>query len=235
MAAADVSAPPTQPSAAPPKKRWLDAWWSRPLIGGLLAFGVIILPEYDMVGRWGLGTKLLYILYPLVPFLLILGAAAMVALMPFGVIFRKTRAEAIRLFPFGLFVLVGGVAGFYFSEPYRDYAFSCLAERSKSLIAAIEHFERDHGAPPETLEKLVPKYLPAVPRTGMPGYPTYDYQVSKAGQEIAGNKWMLSVDCIHGIFIFDVFVYLPNHDYDNYNPPNGCVPRCLGDWAYYMD
>jgi hypothetical protein len=61
-------------------------------------------------------------------------------------------------------------------ETFRD-----LPVRSQGLIAAIKRFHTDNGRPPHDLQELVPKYLPAIPDTGVARFPTYDYRVFPHG------------------------------------------------------
>jgi hypothetical protein len=59
----------------------------------------------------------------------------------------------------------------------RRLAFSRLATRSSKLVTAISSYESEHGAPPESLQSLVPRYLDRVPPTGLPAYPQYRYEI----------------------------------------------------------
>jgi hypothetical protein len=60
------------------------------------------------------------------------------------------------------------------------------------LVEAIQRFEHDHGAPPSSLEVLVPEYIAAIPTTGCPSYPTVLYATS----ELRGTarSWSLSFE-----------------------------------------
>lgn len=59
-----------------------------------------------------------------------------------------------------------------------------LPRRSRSLIAAIQQFQEDHGAPPTSLGALVPGYLPAIPDTGVPRFPKYKYRVLNKDDQV---------------------------------------------------
>jgi len=56
-----------------------------------------------------------------------------------------------------------------------------LVRHSAPLVAALDRYTADHGHAPPTLASLVPDYLPAVPRTGWPGCPEYDYRAYGEG------------------------------------------------------
>ena len=107
-------------------------------------------------------------------------------------------------------------------------AFHQLAERSKPLVAAIHAYEQKHGHPPETLQALVPEYIPSVPSTGMGAYPKYDYLVGTTNWN--GNPWVLVVFTPSGGINFDQFMYFPltNYPATGYG---GWLQR-IGDWAY---
>jgi len=52
---------------------------------------------------------------------------------------------------------------------------AALKTRSAPLVAALTQYTSDHGQPPERLDQLVPKYLAAIPQTGIPEHPAFDY------------------------------------------------------------
>ncbi len=45
------------------------------------------------------------------------------------------------------------------------------------VVEAIERFEAVHGSPPNSLEDLIPNYLPSKPHTGLGKYPEYEYRI----------------------------------------------------------
>jgi hypothetical protein len=92
--------------------------------------------------------------------------------------------------------------------PIRMIGLERMADRSVVLVEAIEAFAHDHGAPPDTLEALVPSYLPAVPSTGMAAAPTYEY--STGNVPCSGeNAWSIWVEPA----VFETFLYCPKRDY----------------------
>jgi hypothetical protein len=66
----------------------------------------------------------------------------------------------------------------------RLACFNDLPQRSRSLITAIRQFEVDHGAPPTDLGELVPRYLPAIPDTGVARFPAYEYKVLSKDEQV---------------------------------------------------
>lgn len=106
--------------------------------------------------------------------------------------------------------------------------FCALAERSKPLVAAIHAYVWKHGGPPQSLEALVPDFLPAVPSTGMGAYPKYDYICPATAYQ--GNPWIIRVFTPSGFINFDQFMYFPltNYPAQGYR---GWVER-IGEWGY---
>ena len=106
-----------------------------------------------------------------------------------------------------------------------------FSQRSQSLINAINAYERDHSAPPGSLDDLVPDYLPAVPSTGMMAYPEYQYYTDdEAKEHYADNPWALSVFTPGGGINFDMMLYFPNQNYPDRGYGGGL--ERVGDWAY---
>jgi hypothetical protein len=70
-----------------------------------------------------------------------------------------------------------------------------LLQRSKAnatpLFAAIERYRFDHGFPPETLTKLVPRYISKIPRSAYFRQPPFRYSTSSFGDE---PWWYLTGD-----------------------------------------
>jgi hypothetical protein len=62
-------------------------------------------------------------------------------------------------------------------EPWsmRKLRFTIAAHRAERLITAIEAYQHDRGAPPDSLAALVPHYLAKIPETGLVGEPDFGY------------------------------------------------------------
>ena len=111
-------------------------------------------------------------------------------------------------------------------------AFNGLGEKSGPLVEAVTSYVNGAGTPPDSLELLVPKYLPMVPETGMGAYPHYEILKPRREDEFHGNNWVLIVRCDKNPFAYDSFIYHPNGNYPkHYMRFSGRVER-LGDWAY---
>ncbi len=121
-------------------------------------------------------------------------------------------------------------AGAVLGENIRREAFLKLAARSQPLVDAIHGYETKHGRPPDTLQSLVPEFLPQVPRTGMGAYPEYHFVAGEAAQRFANNPWALYVPTPSGGINFDQFIYFPLQNYPRRGFGGWLEP--VGDWAY---
>lgn len=89
--------------------------------------------------------------------------------------------------------------------PYLDQAHKKAAHhhailRGMALFLAIKAYEKEHGVPPETLDQLVPDYLPAVPadpfggapfhylRNNVPGVPPEAWAVYSVGTDLIDSR-----------------------------------------------
>ena len=109
--------------------------------------------------------------------------------------------------------------------------FERLAERSRPLISAVRRFEVDHERPPASLDELIPKYLVAIPNTGMAAYPEYEYVTGdKALEHYDGNPWAVWVDSPSGGINWDIFLYYPKQNYPQRG--HGGSLESVKDWAY---
>jgi hypothetical protein len=143
---------------------------------------------------------------------------------------RERRAPAFYLLVCFLSIAccVGGVL---LGQRTRMAGMRSFTDRSQKLISAIDAFEREHSAPPESLDQLVPDYLPAVPSTGMMAYPEYTYHTGvDAAESYLGNPWAPSVSTSSGGINFDMLLYLPNGNYPKHG--FGGLLEPIGDWAY---
>lgn len=153
----------------------------------------------------------------------------------FALCFRKHRRSALYALTFGGIALLTLVAaGLLQRDPSpRLRAFQALGERLMPLVDAIERYRQDHHEYPAKLEALVPRYLPALPATGMANYPEYDYYVGpRAVDRYDGNPWVIVMRAGHGLG-FDSFMYFPKQNYPEHGY-GGTLVR-LGRWAYVQE
>ncbi len=164
----------------------------------------------------------------------VLPLVASILAMPFlvfGLFFRDTRRRScLYLLCIALFVPCC-IFGVGLGDKARMAGMKSFAQRSQTLIRAIENYERDHSGPPQSLNDLVPDYIPAVPCTGMAAYPEYRYHTGDmAKQQYAGNSWVLTVFTPSGFLNFDMMLYFPNQNYPHHGYGGSLEP--VGDWAY---
>ena len=145
--------------------------------------------------------------------------------------FQRTRRQSSFFLIFAVLFIACCIGGIFLGDEIRMAGMQSFAQRSQSLITAINKYERDHSAPPRTLDDLVPDYIPAVPSTGMMAYPEYRYHTGdEAKEQYADNPWALSVFTPSGGINFDKMLYFPNHNYPEHGY-GGYLVR-IGDWAY---
>jgi hypothetical protein len=63
-----------------------------------------------------------------------------------------------------------------------------IISRAQPLVQAVHRYEKERGRPPARLGDLVPKYISAIPATGLPTYREFLYTVHEAS-----GRWGLSV------------------------------------------
>lgn len=129
--------------------------------------------------------------------LLIVITVAIEALLPFLGLPRKGSGpprgrRALLLASAALGIAGVLVAGWEF-EPYRrpERYLPEVDAASRPIVDAIDRYAKDHGAPPSSLDELVPAYLDAIPESSYRGDSTFEY----ARLFDAQPKWWLSLDC----------------------------------------
>ena len=151
-----------------------------------------------------------------------------------GLFIRRTRRVALLLLAVLVILLPSTIAGNVIGHRLRMDGMRDCAERSRPLVRAIEEYERDNGLPPGSLNTLVPKYLPAVPQTGMMAYPVYRYHTgADAEEQFAGNQWVLAIRTPSGGINYDRMLYFPKRNYNEYRFADDL--ELAGDWAYHHE
>jgi hypothetical protein len=135
---------------------------------------------------------------------------------------RSRRKAAVWLLAALVFPAAYRLGG-HLAYPMGEKAFRAFVARPNPLPAAIRAYTTDRGAPPATLDDLVPGYLPAIPTTGLGAWPDYRYEPGTEGAEV---PWRLVVRK-GKFFQFDDF---------SYYGPHGCDDRwCVDGWVFNED
>jgi hypothetical protein len=113
---------------------------------------------------------------------------------------------------FGIGIGLGFVPALHVGAGVRSWAFELFANRSLTVVAAIEQYARATGGPPESLSDLVPTYLGAIPKTGMAVYPDYGYKAAP-GECSIKSKWHLWV-YVREFIDQNQLLYCPGQDYE---------------------
>lgn len=193
----------------------------------MVPFAWVTLAQLDAVSPQGTGLLLhsaflSMVLLLLCLFIFLVGLVAL--------FFQPTRRLAMACLMGATGYVIGLLMGLNISHDIRMKAFEQLAERSMPLVTAIEKYQGAHGSLPESLNSLVPQFLPEVPATGMAAYPEYNYAKGDDAARFEGNPWVLWVFSPYGGINFDQFIYLPLQNYPEHG--YGGVLQRIGDWAY---
>ena len=113
-----------------------------------------------------------------------------------GANFQEGMSQIVLLVVLAVVLAVGYVAIDLYSGGQKEVAM--IETRGVQMIAALSAFKRDQGAYPDTLDKLVPKYVLAVAKC--PGGAPMGYSAS-------GGEYRLGCTQV-------VFKYLP-YNYDS--------------------
>ena len=138
---------------------------------------------------------------------------------------RKGRLWLAAAFALGC---VGLIPALLACQELRMQSFRLAARKAVPVIQALETHRERRGVYPSSFSDLVPEYLPAVPETGMIGYPDFRYQSGEEADGRAGGC-VLYVLCGWGGG-FDSFHYWPSQDYPD-KMWGGVVER-IDSWAY---
>ena len=149
-------------------------------------------------------------------------AVAMLVLA--ALVSRRSRLRRFRgtMAWFGLLLLMATTAGVILAESIRDDALNRLSRTAAPLVRAIGAYEARHGRAPETLEALIPDFLAALPATGIPAAPAWQYQAFPVLSGV--GPWWLSARL--GL-IGEVTYY----------PESNCAPATCatgGKWRYWQ-
>jgi hypothetical protein len=212
-------------------------------VTGLMWLLAFLLPVLTFVGQnmcvWSaprsLGDPSISLLYLSVLTVLMFLAAvlASIYLAVSGVFQRGTPGELSRrisralacLTFMGLWILAIGSA-----RSLRHRAFDRASHAGNPIVQALAQYRHEKGHYPESLDQLVPGYLPRIPFTGLIGYPEFVYNKDRHANETRADTYELAIFCPSAFMNFDRFFYWPSETYPDYLA-NQRVER-IGTWAY---
>jgi hypothetical protein len=209
---------------------------SRTRVFALEAAAVLALTAFLYWAAWvwpalpfGFGSTV----FEAIGFFLPLASVAAVAGVIIGllsVVKKDNRARAARILASSVAVIAGTAVGMYLGPIHKMERVRQAAASAMPLVRAIQAFERDHGRPPEGLTELVPRYIAAIPSTGMRGYSEWDYVRGPDARAYGDNSWVLRVHTGGPGINFDQLMYFPNQQYPEFGH-GGWIER-VGEWAY---
>jgi len=201
------------PRSPDPTRR---AWTRAAILAGL---GMIVLPLA------GAAAELLPVMPPIrglvvaqreawffMEYALMAYAVTAIAIAARMITQRRWRLPgAIVLFSFWLGLVAVAWVGASATYPLRVKYLMRVPQRAAPMIRAIETYKTHNGRYPDRLHSLVPKYLQAIPETGMGGYPRYGYSTNKDGFRVL-------IPIPFGLK-FDFLVYKSTGQYSDYGAP----------------
>jgi hypothetical protein len=211
----NILATPT-PAGKPDARPWR-------LPGLLPAFLPLLLLPYLARDTWSAGGSGNWLAdYLAAPFFIFLALAVLVLA---ALVSRRSRLRRFRgaMAWFGLLLLLATMAGQILSDNIQDDALNRLSRTAAPLVQAIGAYEASHGRAPETLDVLIPDFLAALPATGIPAAPAWQYE-SFAPDHTGGGRWWLSARV--GL-IGEV----------TFHPESGCATATCatgGKWRYWQ-
>lgn len=151
-----------------------------------------------------------------------------------GLFWVGSRNKALRTLALSTAVVAGSALGVWLGPVHKMQRIRHVAAAAMPLVHALESFvEREHRTP-QNLAELIPRYVLAVPSTGMGGYSEWEYVTGPQARELYdGNPWVLLVKTGGPGFNFDTLMYFPNQDYPAVGY-GGSVER-IGVWAYVYE
>jgi hypothetical protein len=154
-----------------------------------------------------------------------------IALGAAGLSCVSSRKKASRTLALSTAVIAGSALGMWLGPVHKMQRIRHVAGAAMPLVHAIESFaEREHRTP-QNLAELIPRYVVAVPSTGMGGYSEWEYVTGPQARELYdGNPWVLVVHTGGPGFNFDKLMYFPNQRYPTVGY-GGSIER-IGAWAY---
>lgn len=176
----------------------------------------LFFPGFFILGMMGLAALLAI---PAIPLLLALAVGP----WPRPAIRARCFISALHMPVYPLLFL----PTLHLTDAIHRHAWEATTRRGQQIISAIERHRSDHHRPPSNLKELVGRYIPAIPGTGLAGFPEFDYQLPNQGAEF--KTYELSVNAMRGMG-FDRFVYWPEKEYPD-QLYGGATER-IRDWAY---
>lgn len=192
-----------------------SVWWLAAAMLGGLAMPSIVAAFLTMAGFYPIGSALpqswVFRAIGAMAVAFGMGMVIFATIALYALIAWNWRPLVLAVL-FALFGILGLLPAMLLTEQMSQWAFGLFAERSATLIAAIEGYSVATGAPPDSLSALVPQYLAEFPRTGMAAHPDYRY-VPRSGPCSIESGWHLTVD-VPVFMDMNVLLYCPDRNYN---------------------
>lgn len=182
---------------------------------GLVGGGI---PAFAVAGstyKWGLpaGWIATHCLVPLLTIAALIALGLGIAL----VVSADRRHLGITISIAAVLVAVAGPTLLWPAFQIRQVGLERFATRaSDPVVDAIESYVEEHGRAPESLDELVPAYLPSIPSSGLAS-DTSGYRChtpGSSGRDLGRQPWLLTVNLKARFLGDDVLIFAPEPGYE---------------------
>jgi hypothetical protein len=126
-----------------------------------------------------------------------------------------TRKHGLRLLSSCLSFLIPAIICLHLSDTLQVQGFQRLIDQEEVVVAAITAFETANNQPPQTLQDLVPDFLPSIPKRLGDVHINYQLITGTEALSYGDNTWVLKMEIPVPMLDYAFFVYFPNQDYPN--------------------
>ena len=108
----------------------------------------------------------------------------------------------------------GAKSGMYFADRLKSYYFNQAFQSAEPIINALGQYHVKNGQYPESLDQLVPQYLPRIPGTKISAAPDFHYEkvdFAKYDEQATGG-YELRIEWYYGPG-YDLYAFWPNEKY----------------------
>lgn len=150
---------------------------------------------------------------------------------------RRFRARRIGSWAFALVLAVVLMVPMLWISPavywpLHHKAVRAVPPRAQELVAAIERYKQERGAPPPQLDALVPGYTREIPGTGLAGFPRFEYHPLTDHGPYKG-RYELSMPCPYSYWGPSALLNWPEENGYLVRWPEDAAWRWDGgDWVY---
>lgn len=157
------------------------------------------------------------------------GAMATILLYPILFFFASIRQHVNRLVLIAIAIVAATAAALNGCCQLESAAYASIIVKAEPLIGAIRNYEKHNKKSPESLQRIVPEYLGAIPDTGLKYWPAYEYRVFK-DKPFTYHRWEVAVRCNTTVMSPARLFYWPTEKYPDLL--NDRLVTKIRSWGY---